>query len=133
MEGHWFTSTLFHVEPGEDQEVNPGRYGRQLARWLQARLKERGYLHADVVAEDWGWCVMCHAQPFMLWVGCGNVESEAPAESTPIVWHCFAVAEVPLLTRIFKRVNAAPELSRLNSTLHTILSGTDGITLVSEP
>jgi hypothetical protein len=76
---------------------------------------------------------MCHAQPFMLWGGCGNVESEAPAESAPTVWHCFTVAEVPFLARIFKRVNAVPELSRLNSALHTILSGTDGITLVGEP
>jgi hypothetical protein len=52
MEGYWFMSTLFHVEAGEDQGVNPGRYGRQLARWLQTRLKEYGYLQADVVAED---------------------------------------------------------------------------------
>lgn len=133
LNGYWFTSTRFRVEPGEDEEVNPGRYGRQLAHWLQFRLKEHGYPQAEVVPEDWGWCVMCRAQPFKLWVGCGNVESEGSSESAPIVWHCFAVAEVPLLARLFRRANGAAELASLNSALQTILGSTGDITLVSEP
>jgi hypothetical protein len=38
-EGYWFKSSKFQVEPGEDEETNPGLYGRQLARWLKARLE----------------------------------------------------------------------------------------------
>ena len=33
-----FKSTLFQIEPGEDSETNPHRYGKQLARWLGDRL-----------------------------------------------------------------------------------------------
>jgi hypothetical protein len=39
-EGHWFRSTRFEIEPGEDKEINPGIYGKQLAEWLKARLED---------------------------------------------------------------------------------------------
>jgi hypothetical protein len=30
-QGFWFSSSLFAVEAGEDEDANPGRYGRRLA------------------------------------------------------------------------------------------------------
>lgn len=42
QQGFWFNSTLFDVEAGEDEETSPGRYGRQFAKWLAERLRERG-------------------------------------------------------------------------------------------
>jgi len=41
MDGYWFTSTKFEIEPGEDEEINPGIYGRQLARWFTLLEKKR--------------------------------------------------------------------------------------------
>ena len=73
MNGYWFTSTLFQIEPGEDAEINPGRYGRQLAIWLKGQLEHRGYSVEPIINEDWRRCLMCSRDPFMLWVGCGNV------------------------------------------------------------
>ena len=32
-----FTSDAFPAEPGEDEEINPGRHGRKLARFVAAR------------------------------------------------------------------------------------------------
>ena len=49
-----FRSTRFRVEPGEDAEINPGIYGRQLADWLRERLIEAGEAVEPVIAEDWG-------------------------------------------------------------------------------
>ena len=137
--GYWFKSSLFEIAHGEDEAVNPRRYGRQLAHWLKAKLEERGYTVADVFPEDWGWCVMCHFKPFMLWVGCGNMEDHSAQPDDPIpsgesvVWHCFPVAEAPFFARIFKRIDTAPELARLNSTLLAILDSEGRIALVSEP
>ncbi len=134
--GYWFKSPLFEIEPGEDEEVNPGRYGRQLAYWLKAQLERRGYTVADVFPEDWGWCVMCHFRPYMLWVGCGNMDdSDARPDSPPlkesVVWHCFPVAELPLLARLFKKIDTAPDLARLDSVLREILEGERGIALIN--
>ena len=76
MNGYWFTSSLFKIEPGEDEEINPGCYGRQLAVWLKKQLEERGYSVEPIINEDWGRCLMCSRDPFMLWVGCGNMDAK---------------------------------------------------------
>src|SRR5262245_6808161 len=112
-EGYWFKSSKFEIEPGEDEEINPGIYGRQLAAWLKERLQLRGYPVEDVITEDWGRCLMCARDPFMLWVGCANVdeiadENTGPPRKEDIVWHCFATAEVFFWKRLFKRIDMEP-------------------------
>lgn len=52
MIGYWFTSSLFQVEAGEDEDINPGRYGRQLAVWLKKQLEDRGYAVEPIINED---------------------------------------------------------------------------------
>lgn len=134
MDGYWFTSTLFAVEAGEDEEVNPGRYGRQLAIWLKVRLEQRGYSVEPVIAEDWGRCLMLSRDPFLLWVGCGNVDdsaAEGPANDK-LTWHCFPVAEVPLFKRLFGKLDTSAALSKLDADLHAILSAEPAVELVAE-
>lgn len=135
MDGYWFTSDMFTVEPGEDEEINPGRYGRQLAAWLKARLEQRGHSVEPVIAEDWGRCLVLSRDPFMLWVGCGSVDESADgAPSTgEIVWTCFAVAEVPLLKRLFGKPDTSAALSRLDADLRDILGSEPAIRLVAAP
>jgi hypothetical protein len=134
MDGFWFKSSLFSVESDEDSETNPGRYGRQLADWLKVKFEQRGYDIESVIAEDWGRCLMVSRDPFLLWVGCGNVDSEAnePLKGD-IVWHCFVAAEVPFLKRIFGKPDTTSSLSKLHHDLHEILQGEPEISLVDEP
>lgn len=140
MSQYWFKSNLFEIEPGEDEEINPGIYGRQLANWLKLRLEEAGYEAEPVIAEDWGRCIVVSREPFMLWVGCGNVmdvttskdDDLLPAKED-VVWTCFAVAEVSLWKRLFKKPDTAPALGKLVATLATILGSEPRIQLVEEP
>lgn len=53
----WFRSTLFEIEPGEDEETNPLCFGRQLARWLRQALIAQGYFVEEPIPKDWGWCL----------------------------------------------------------------------------
>jgi len=140
MEGYWFKSTKFEIEPGEDEEINPRMYGRQLARWLKQRLEERGYPVEDIINEDWGRCLMCSRDPFMLWVGCGNVtdyETAQPGYDPPmkedVVWHCFATAEVFFWKRLFRKVKTESAVSKLYADLGEILRAEPEVTLVQEP
>jgi hypothetical protein len=140
MEGYWFKSSKFEIEPGEDEEINPGIYGRQLARWLKARLEEKGYSVEDIINEDWGRCLMCSRDPFMLWVGCGSVtdlETPQPVEVLPrkedVIWHCFATAEVFFWKRLFRRIDTAPAASKLYADLGEILRAEPEVALVQEP
>lgn len=133
-EGYWFRSSAFQIERGEDESVNPGIYGRQLAFWLKERLQDRGQPVLNVFPEDFGWSVCCQFKPFLLWVGCGNVSDHVPAESLPapdqVTWHCFAAAELPLLERLLKRHDATSALARLNRLLKDILQSEPTIKLV---
>lgn len=138
VSGYWFTSSLFDNEPDGQDASNPQRDGRQLALWLRSRLEQRGYVIEKVVAEDWGWCVICQTKPILLWVGCGNMDaSDEPGASPPqtpsITWHCFPAAETSWLTRLFKRVDTAPALARLDVQLREILSSDPEIELIACP
>lgn len=137
MKDFWFKSSLFKVEPGEDEETNPQCYGKELSSWLKKKFEQLGYDVEDVIPEDWGWCVMCQRQPYWLWVGCGSiVETENTEETTPkseeIFWHCFVVAEVPLFKKIFRKIDTSEGVKKLAKELEAILSSESGIALVDE-
>lgn len=128
--GFWFRSDMFAIEPGEDEETNPGIFGRKLAAWLRERFIEIGYPVEEVIAEDWGWCVMCSREPVLLWIGCGaegNGDEEAMPLPGNIDWHCFAVAESPPWHALSKARKA--DKDALKQRLHTELQSV----LASEP
>ncbi len=140
MDDYWFKSTLFEIEPGEDKEINPRMYGRQLCVWLKAQLEQRGYSIEPIIAEDWGRCLMCSRQPFSLWVGCGSVADYATAKSGDpapakenVVWYCFPMAETPFWKRIFKKPDTSLAIAKLNTDLQAILGDEPNITLVERP
>ena len=133
---YWFRSTKFDLEPDEADDINPGIFGHQLASWLKGRLEEHGYAVEPVILEDWGRCLMCSRDPFMLWIGVGNVASDEIHETPPkesIVWHCFVEAEVPFLKRLFKKIDTSEALADLDSALREILEAESEIELVPEP
>jgi len=127
-----FKSDLFTVEPGE--EIQPGIYGLRLAKWLEAKLKERGYA-VEWITEDWGWCLVLRRKPFMLWVGCSNVyderwkEDDIP-ESDELTWQCFAVAEGGWIASILGRINKDEAIKELESVLMEIILSEPRIRLV---
>ena len=49
-----FLSADFPPYPGEDQQVNPGRYGIRLAEFLSQELPAHGFPVSSVSVEDWG-------------------------------------------------------------------------------
>lgn len=120
-----FTSDFFKPIPGEEEETNPGRYGKALALWLAAQLKERGGSVEEVIAEDFGWVVIVSRKPTMLWLGCGNVDGSTTE------WTVFPVAELSLLQRLFKRADPAPEIERLRTHLVELVPSVPGVTNVA--
>src|SRR2546426_8514214 len=67
-----FESSAFPVIPGEDEETNPGIYGKALAQWLAEHLRAAGFPTGNVIAEDFGWCVPVESQPHSLYVACAS-------------------------------------------------------------
>lgn len=136
----WFRSPLFEVEPGEDAETNPLCYGRALANWLAAALREEGVEVESVIPEDWGWCVIVKRTPFLLWVGCGNVQeheeqlsNDALPQRQDVVWTCMVVAEVPLLKRLFRAPDTGAEVDEIYWRIKRIVTAARGTTFVDPP
>ncbi len=138
-DGFRFRSSAFEIEAGEDEETNPRRYGRQLAFWIKRKFEGLGYKVEEVIPEDWGWCVMCQRKPYSLWIGCGNredystaKEGDPPPQGSEVIWECFPMVEVPLLGRLFKKIDSSAGLDKLDQELKEVLTKEPSITFVDE-
>jgi hypothetical protein len=111
----WVETPFFEIEPGEDEETNPGVYGRAFAHWLAERLKARGESVEQIVAEDWGRCLVLTRKPYLLWIGCGNRADRTDE------WGAFVTAEPGLVQRLFRTVDPHPAVARLHRMLDEIM------------
>ena len=102
-----FESSAFSVVPGEDEETNPGIYGKALALWLAEQLRLAGMNAGEVFAEDFGWCIPVDSKPHSLHVACAN------AEEGNDHWRVFAFAEGGLMARLFGKDQSTESLESL--------------------
>lgn len=116
-----FGSPIFAVEPGEDEATNPGVYGKALAEWLSARLRETGVPCGDVIAEDFGWLVSVESKPHALYVVCTNYDGRTDA------WRLFIFAEGGLLARLLGRDERASQVEALYARVREVLDAEAGI------
>lgn len=110
-----FESSAFAVIPGEDQETNPGIYGKALAQWLAEQLRAAGFSVGDIVAEDFGWCVPVASAPHALYVACAST-GERPDQ-----WRVFAFAEGGVMARLLGKDRRAESLATLFAVLRRAL------------
>ena len=150
MRQHWFRSTMFKVDPAEDEETNPFCYGRELAQWLRGRFTELGYAPEEVFPEDWGWCVMLSREVGLLWLGCSNISSHLYKQVSPaqkktfvpdgssFVWTVIVGMDKPIWSlRLGKRRAAIERLEqsagKVELELEAVLRAESGIAIVPEP
>ncbi len=119
-----FTSDFFRPIAGEDEETNPGCFGKALAQWLADQLNRRGVPVESIIPEDFGWVVMVSRKPFTLWFGCRNTDGSTTE------WSVFLVAELSTLQRLFKRVDPAREIEKLRTHLLELVPSIPGVTNV---
>jgi hypothetical protein len=137
---YWFTSSVFTVEPDEDEETNPRMYGRQLANWLRKRFLEIGYPVEKVFAEDWGWCVICQRIPYSLFIGCVNLrdyeytsEGDPPPPNEALLWSAVPMAATPFFKYLLRRkADTSSCLAKFDAQLKAILESEPSIRLVDE-
>lgn len=110
-----FRSNAFPAYPGEEEEINPGRYGRRLAEHLAAALPAHGFEVLDVGAEDWGWCIGLRNDGFPLWIGCGNYEEYDDG------FLCFIEPSKPHVGWL-RRVSTEATVERLASAMDQIIA-----------
>ncbi len=110
-----FRSSGFPPEPGEEERINPGRWGAALARFLRDELTSRGLAASEPIAEDWGYCIPIENPDFKLWVGCGNYEE------IPDGFLCFFNPSTPFVSKLFRRIDVRSTVMELADALDKIL------------
>jgi hypothetical protein len=116
-----FRSNAFPAEPGEEEQVNPGRWGRALADYLRSELNSRNLPGGEPYAEDWGWAVPIDNEQFPLWVGCGNYEEYDDG------FLCFIEPRKPTIRRLFRKIHTAQRVAELASALESALRAHPGV------
>lgn len=111
-----FRSTKFPPYDGEEDEINPGLWGRRLAEYLVERLSERGIETANPIAEDWGWYVALPHKGHRLAVCCGHQDGDDDE------FLVFTEPSSPIVRRLFKRIDATAALAQLTEALGEILT-----------
>lgn len=134
-----FTSDLFEIEAGEDEDTNPGIYGKSLAKWVTEKFKAFGYSGAEYDAEDWGWYVSCTNDPYHIFIACSNFvdfttefDERNPPKGNEVVWQCFVGADRPWFRNPFKKLDTSKE-AVIEQQLFQLLRSTQGIKKTDEP
>jgi hypothetical protein len=120
-----FASPAFAVIPGEDEETNPGIYGKALAGWLREQLNLAGVAAGSVIAEDFGWCVPVKSPPYSLYVSCANDEAADH-------WQIYIFVEGGLVDRILRKDKSAKLLAQLYATVRRCLESSAAVHALRE-
>lgn len=61
-----FLSDAFPAYSNEEDEINPGIYGKRLAEFLAEKLPGQGFTVLGMPSEDWGWLTYLENEAFPL-------------------------------------------------------------------
>jgi hypothetical protein len=96
--------------------INPGLWGKRLAEYLVQKLSERQIKTDEIIAEDWGWYIPVQNEGFRLAVCCGHQYGDDDQ------FLCFTHPHNPIVKKLFKKIDATEQLTRLTEALQDILS-----------
>jgi hypothetical protein len=98
-----FESKAFAPVDGEDEETNPGIYGKALVDWLATQLPHLGYPVERLVAEDFGRLIQVASPDCRLYVAVSSTDDTATE------WRVFCFTEGGLLRRLFGKATASAD------------------------
>lgn len=110
-----FRSSKFPPYEGEEEEINPGLWGRRLAEYLASELAGMGFGTGEVAIEDWGCYLPVLIDGVRLALCCGHQDGD---EDQFLV---FTEPSSPKLKKLFRTVDVTPQLTRLLDALRRIL------------
>ena len=119
-----FRSKKFPPYNGEEEQINPGLWGKRLAEYLVDKLKPHGIETEEIIAEDWGWYIPIKNERFRLAICCGHQNGDDDE------FLCFTDPATPIIRKLFKRIDATHELTRVVTAMEKILSSDPEITNV---
>lgn len=117
-----FRSMKFPPYDGEEDQINPGLWGKRLAEYLVVKLKPLGIETEEIIAEDWGWYIPIKNEGIRLAICCGHQDGDDDE------FLCFTDPATPIIRKLFKKIDATDELKRIVDAMEKIFSSDPGIT-----
>ena len=117
-----FRSMKFPPYDGEEDQINPGLWGKRLAEYLVVELKPHGIETEEIIAEDWGWYIPIKNEGIRLAICCGHQDGDDDE------FLCFTDPATPIIRKLFKKIDATDELKRIVEAMEKIFSSDPGIT-----
>ncbi len=111
-----FRSAKFPPYEGEEEQINPGLWGKRLAEYLVLKLSEKGIKTEQIIAEDWGWYIPVQNDGFRLAICCGHQNGSDDE------FLCFTDPSTPVVKKFFKKIDATKQLAALTDAMQQILS-----------
>ncbi|MGI5868875.1 MAG: hypothetical protein ACOX9C_05475 [Kiritimatiellia bacterium] len=111
-----FRSNKFPPCEGEQDQINPGCWGKRLAEYICEAFKGAGIEIQDINPEDWGWYISIKNKGFRLALCCGHQQGDDDE------FLCFTDPSAPLVRKLFRKIDATEQLARIVKTLDKVLS-----------
>lgn len=102
-------SSLFAAYPNEEDETNPGRFGKKLAEFIKQNLEENDIQVADIYPTDYAYELRLDQFKFSVYVISGNVDGETDL---------FIVSLEPnkeFVRKLFKKIPTEPTLKPIHN------------------
>lgn len=116
-----FRSSKFPPYEGEEDEINPGLWGKRLTEYLAKALAEKGIDTGEMVVEDWGCYLPVRNEGFDLAICCGHQYGDDDQ------FLVFTEPSTPKVKKFFRTIDASPQLTRILDALRQILEGDSDI------
>lgn len=116
-----FRSDRFPAYEGEEQQTNPGLYGKRLAEFLRDKLSIEGIKTREPIAEDWGWSIPLDNEKVRLWIGCERYQEY------PDGFLCFIEPHTPCIRKLLKKLDIREHITTLQLAMDKILTEESGI------
>ena len=110
-----FRSDKFPPYDGEEEQINPGLWGRRLTEYLSGKLEAKGIKTGSMAVEDWGCYLPIHLGDGRLALCCGHQDGDNDE------FLVFTDPGSPITTRWFKKIDRTSEFTKLLDTLTDIL------------
>ena len=117
-----FRSPKFPPYEGEEEEINPGLWGKRLTEYLATELAEHGIETEEMAIEDWGCYLPIRNDGFRLALCCGHHNGDNDQ------FMVFTDPSTPKVKKLFRSIDATPQLTRLLDALRNVLNADPEIT-----
>ena len=111
-----FKSNKFPPYDGEQEQINPGLWGKRLAEYFVAKLPQFGISAAEPIAEDWGWYLPVTVQGTQLALCCGHQDGDDDE------FLVFTEPSQPVTRKLFKKIDVTVPLTQLTRSVEAILT-----------